>query len=82
MSAMDEVVGLKCPPCPWCGRQEEVAVTLGQAVAYSNGASIQEAFPQLNADDREKIKTGICPSCWDTHIRAASEEAWMDGGEG
>ena len=26
---------------------------------------IQKAFPDLPIDEREMIKTGICPTCWD-----------------
>ena len=30
------------------------------------GAPIQVAFPTLNADQREFVKTGIMPSTWDS----------------
>jgi hypothetical protein len=26
---------------------------------------VQEAFPDLSDDDRERMLTGICPQCWD-----------------
>jgi hypothetical protein len=32
---------------------------------YAQGSLIQDAFPFLNADEREFIKTGITPEEWD-----------------
>jgi hypothetical protein len=42
-----------------------IEVTDAQIEAYAAGASIQDAFPNLNADDREFIKTGITAESWD-----------------
>ena len=33
-------------------------------VAWSEGANIQDAFPMLDADQREFIKTGLTPKDW------------------
>jgi len=33
-------------------------------VAWSEGANIQDAFPMLNQDQREFIKTGLTPEDW------------------
>ena len=33
--------------------------------AYTDGAMIQNAFPFLNADEREFLMTGTTPSEWD-----------------
>ena len=33
-------------------------------VAWSEGAFIQDAFPMLNQDQREFIKTGLTPEDW------------------
>lgn len=35
-------------------------------LALENGAYIQNAFPMLNADEREFILTGITPDEWET----------------
>jgi hypothetical protein len=33
---------------------------------YSHaGVLIQQAFPNLSSEDRERIMTGTCPACWD-----------------
>jgi len=42
----------------------DLDVTQAQLVAYEDGALLQDAFPQLSADDREFIKTGISSLEW------------------
>jgi len=42
----------------------DLDVTQAQLVAYEDGALLQDAFPQLSADDREFIKTGISALEW------------------
>jgi hypothetical protein len=44
--------------------------------AYTNwrrGMYIQDAFPMLNADEREFIKTGITPDYWNKMFGSAEE---------
>ena len=43
----------------------EIAVSQDQLDAWLNGALIQNAMPNLNADEREFIMTGITPNEWD-----------------
>jgi len=33
--------------------------------SYDAGSLVQEAFPQLNADQREFLMTGFTPELWD-----------------
>ena len=42
-----------------------IEVTDEQIEAYAAGALIQNAFPNLSADDREFIKTGITAESWE-----------------
>jgi|TARA_R110000803_G_scaffold131167_6_gene198484 hypothetical protein len=42
-----------------------IEVTDEQIQAYMDGALIQNAFPNLSADDREFIKTGITAESWE-----------------
>lgn len=51
--------------CPFCGKQSFLSLPRNGLTAYQQGAFVQNAFPGLNADDREQIMTGICPACWD-----------------
>jgi hypothetical protein len=43
----------------------EIDVSQDQLDAWLNGALIQNAVPNLNADEREFIMTGITPNEWD-----------------
>lgn len=49
--------------CPFCGRESDVKVTMEEWSNYVNGASVQVAFPNLSAIEREVIISGICPKC-------------------
>ncbi len=42
----------------------ELDVTKEQINAHLNGTLLQNAFPNLNAGEREFIKTGITPAEW------------------
>ena len=61
----------------------EIPCTESQMRQYLTGQGlIQDIFPNLSADDREFIKTGITPEEWDATFNAPS--AWkkavtMDG---
>lgn len=39
-------------------------ITDSEIENWENGALIQNAFPRLNADEREFLKTGIYPGEW------------------
>lgn len=56
--------------CPFCGRiytfvvsmnKDEFKMRLGD---YFKGSLIQNCFPEIDADTREFIKTGICIDCF------------------
>ena len=46
-------------------RTKEIDVTIEQILAWEEGELIQNAMPNLSADDREFIKTGITSEEWD-----------------
>lgn len=48
-------------------------ITDEQIAAYNNGALLQDAFPNLNADEREFFKSGITPAEWDDMCREEEE---------
>ena len=50
--------------CPWCGEEHEVEVSFEGYLAWQNGESIQVAMPQLSANEREMLISGVCPECW------------------
>ena len=43
----------------------DIPVTEGQLAEWQAGALIQNAMPNLSADEREFIMTGITPAEWD-----------------
>jgi len=44
----------------------EVDVTEAQLKCWAEGALIQNAMPNLSADDREFLMSGITPEEWET----------------
>ena len=68
----------RCPPCIMCKRSDTVCLDAAQLAAYNSGTLIDAAFPGMDADRRELIKTGIHPECWD---RIFPDEEPFDGVE-
>lgn len=48
--------------------EKDYDISFDKFLSYynGNGGLIQQAFPELSADDREFIMTGITPRQWDT----------------
>lgn len=53
--------------CPFCNteRTQALNVTREQYELWRTGTVIQLAMPHLTDDEREFIKTGICPEWFD-----------------
>jgi hypothetical protein len=57
---------VKTPRCCVCGNTSEAGpVDLDGLARWHSGALIQEALPELSADDRELLISGTHPLCWD-----------------
>lgn len=52
--------------CPICQDREQILVSVDGAKAYDRGALIQDAMPELNTHERERLMTGICGTCWES----------------
>lgn len=63
-----ETVTVTCPPCPFCGKSGEMDLPADGLASYLDGGPIVEAFPGLNAGQREQVMTGIHPACWDREL--------------
>lgn len=50
--------------CPRCGKGSYVAVSTEAYEAWQGGMYIQDAFPDMSADVREMLVSGIDPECW------------------
>lgn len=51
--------------CPMCREEYSVTVSGKDFDRWKSGVHVQDAFPYLNADDRERLISGICPKCWE-----------------
>lgn len=69
------MIRVQTPPCILCGQSTVMEVSEDAFYRWRNpnGLNIQDAFPFLNADERELLKTGTHPACWD-QITATGEE--------
>lgn len=54
-----------CKPCPECGKRGQVVVDEQAYFDWKNGMLIQDAMPNLSADERELLITGTHPACWE-----------------
>lgn len=54
--------------CPMCGVMQRKEFPIEGYVKYEAGHLVQDCFPEMSADDREFLITGICQKCWDKLI--------------
>ena len=55
------------PVCPVCGKPHPVTVEIEDLKDFKERRKhADEAFPYLNAGQRELLITGICDACWET----------------
>jgi hypothetical protein len=62
MLAMTAVVAA---PCRLCQQVTDLTVNVEGFVDWQAGKLIQDALPELDADQRELLISGTCPTCWD-----------------
>jgi len=51
--------------CPLCGCVNFIKVPVEGYLEWQRGGFIQHALPELSAEEREMLISGICPDCWD-----------------
>lgn len=52
--------------CIYCNKEHIIIVNNSDYDDWKNhGKLIQDAFPYLNADQRELLISRICPTCWE-----------------
>ena len=74
--------------CPRCGSERDIYIEAEHVHAYQAGvfsiqegvlqnktSLIQNAFVNLDVDEREAMMTGICPPCWDNMFPPEPEPA-------
>lgn len=47
-----------------CGVLQRKEFPIEGYMKYEAGHLVQDCFPEMSADDREFLITGICPKCW------------------
>ena len=61
--------------CNWCGKDSVIYVNSNDYQNwYYNAKYIQDSFPYLSAPNRELIKTGTHPECWDEIFGSDEDE--------
>lgn len=50
--------------CRFCNKKKVLVVEKEDYNRYMNGELVQNCFPYLSADDRERLITGICTRCF------------------
>lgn len=60
--------------CPFCGAVHFIDIPLDRLFLWQSGMKVQDAFPDLSADDRERLISGICPDCWEKMFGDDSDE--------
>lgn len=51
--------------CPMCSEPSYLDVDEDGLLRWEGGHYIQDAFPELTAEQRELLMTGFHPKCWD-----------------
>lgn len=61
-----DIITIHTPACQVCGETSSVEVRRVDHHRWKAGDLIQQAFPEMPADQRELLQTGIHPTCWNT----------------
>ena len=73
LNMINETVAIETR-CPFCGKTATVEVPMNGFIAWQGGATVQSAFPNLDANAREQLISGICPTCWDKMFSISEDE--------
>lgn len=60
--------------CPECREYTTHTVQKIRYNAWKDGMLVQRAFPDMPAEEREQLITGICPACWDKMFKDIDED--------
>ena len=60
--------------CPFCGKESFLTLSANDFEAWQNGELVQNAFPYLDANERELLVSGICSECWDKMFSSEEDE--------
>jgi hypothetical protein len=73
-----ETITAKCV-CRICNNPKEIPdVPVAGLKAWEDGELIQDALPNLTADQRELLISGTCDDCWKTMFGTVDDEELED----
>ncbi len=72
--ASNTTVLMRTPTCAMCGKGGFVEVFSEGYMARKKGASVQEAFSELDMSLREQIISGTHPKCWESMVAGLENE--------
>lgn len=61
-----DTITAKTRPCIRCNETSTITVDADAHRRWTSGELIQDAFPDMTADNRELLISGIHPACWDS----------------
>lgn len=64
--------------CPMCGDTKVLSLPEARYKAWQEGELIQRALPEFDADDRERLVSGICGDCWDKMFSVPDDDEEED----
>jgi hypothetical protein len=62
-------------PCISCRMPQTITVPAANLIKFGEGDFAQNCFPELSADQREFLISGICGHCWDRMFPEEDENA-------
>jgi hypothetical protein len=72
--ASNTTVLMRTPTCAMCGKGGFVEVFSEGYMARKKGASVQDAFSELDMSLREQIISGTHPKCWESMVAGLENE--------
>lgn len=66
---MSQTMIYTAPECSVCCRASEVELDRKAYAAWRAGTHVQDAFPDMTADQREVLISGTHGPCWDELFR-------------
>jgi hypothetical protein len=64
-SEQDALLTVETPECMTCGKGGTVTVNAEGLRRWRAGMLIQQALPEMSADEREQLMTGTHAACWE-----------------
>ena len=71
---MSDTVLVTTAPCMLCGKESTRHVDAAAFRAWRGGMLIQQAFPDMSDPERELLKSGTHPKCWDQMFGSLDDE--------